>query len=281
LTALGANAVSEGIGQLGGTEKQKAYAKIGAILASSMIHPKSAENLKNDLYSKAREARPNDAKVNATNLQKSATNLKEQLMKGDPGAASKKKSLELLNKIKSKIKKNEIDVEELEEFKRNINEARSGLYEEFKSDKLGRKSAKRNLDFVSNLIDKSLKEYGKTNPEWEAFYRPANEVHGAISQSYKARNFIKRHAKQLGAPALLTELGLYHAGGIGASAAALAAGGAALGSTEIMSRIMKSPTLRKHYTNLIGNSLKEDIVAVRENLEALDRELKKESNPKH
>lgn len=281
LLSLGANAASEGVGRLGGTKKEQEYAKIGTILAGSLIHPKSADKLRNELYSKAREARPSDAKVSSAKLEASAAHLENELLKGDPSAGSKKKSLELINKIRSKIKGNEIDIEELEEFKRNINEARSGLYEEFKTDKLGRKSAKRNLDSVSKLIDRSLNEYGKINPEWEAFYHPANEVHGAIAQSKRVRNWMFRNSKVIGFPTLAAELGLYHAAGLPGALGGAAVGAAGFGSAELMARIMKSPTLRKHYTNLVGNALKEDAVAVRENLAALDRELRKESNQKH
>jgi len=36
---------------------------------------------------------------------------------------------------------------------------------------------------------------------------------------------------------------------------------------------MKSPTLRKHYFNIVNNALKEDAVAVRENIKKLQEEL--------
>lgn len=276
LISLGGNLAKEGVGYLGGTEKQKSYAKLGTILAGSIINPKGADNLKNDLYKQARNARPADASVKANNLIKSSENLELELLKGDPSTTSKKKALNLIKDIKSKVKNNEIEIDELEEFKRNINEARSGLYDEFKTDKLGRKSAKRNLDSVSNIIDKSLKEYGKQNPEWEAFYRPANEVHGAIAESKKMRNWIARHGKALGYPSLLAELGLYHFGGLPPVLTTAGIGITGLGAAEITSRIMKSPTLRKHYMNLITNAMKEDAIAVHENLKKLNEELKKE-----
>src|SRR5215470_5954819 len=93
LLALGGNAASEVLGRMGGTEKQKAYAKLGTIVAGSMINPKAAETLKNDLYSQARESRPADATVDASNLSSKATALEKTLIKGDPKAASKTKSL--------------------------------------------------------------------------------------------------------------------------------------------------------------------------------------------
>jgi len=280
ILALGGMAASEGIGSIGGTEKQKQYGKIGTILLGSMINPKGADNLAKDLYSKAREARPTDAKVSALKLSDKIEDLEKQLVKGDPKATSKRKSLDLLKEVKSKIKNNEIDVDELEQFKRDINEARSGLYDEFKSDKVGRKSAKRNLDTVSKFIDGSLYEYGKNNPEWEAFYRPANEVHGAIANSKRARNWIGKNMRSIGFPALAGELGLYHfvsPGAAGAGLAAVGAGTSLIGASEIMSRVIKSPTLRKYYTNTIAGALKEDAVVVHENLQKIDQELREEN----
>lgn len=279
LLALGGNAVAEGVGQIGGTEKQKTYAKIGTILAGSMINPKSAEKLKDSLYKQAREAKPADADVVANTLVKRANEFEKQLLKGDPSAVSKKKSLSLIKEIKDKVKNNKINVDELEEFKRNINEARSGLYDEFKADKLGRKTAKRNLDHVSKLVDNTLNEYGKTNPEWESFYRPANEVHGAIAQSHRARNLIGKVAKKYGLHAILPALGIGRYAGAAAIPAAVktaAAGAAIVGGGEIIARFAKSPTLQKHYMNLVNSALKEDVVAVHENLKKLKKELEKD-----
>jgi hypothetical protein len=277
LLAAGGNIASEAVGKIGGTEKEKTYAKLGTILFGSMINPKSAEKLKNSLYDQAREARPSDAKVSTNILMKASDSLEKNLTKGDSRSTSKRKSLDLIKDIKSKVKNNEIEVEELEQFKRDINEARSGLYETYKTDKVGRKSAKRNLDSVSKLIDDTLKTYGKQNPEWESFYRPANEVHGAIAESYKARNIISKVANKYGKHAILPLLGIGHFAGmaptIETTLAATGVGAAVLMGGEISSKIMKSPTLRKHYMNLINSALKEDVIAVEQNLKKLEKEL--------
>jgi hypothetical protein len=278
LLALGGNLAKEGIAQVGGTEKQQTYAKLGTILAGSMINPQAAKKLSSSLYEKARNARPLDAKINASKLYDASEKFEKQLLKGDPNAGSKKKSLDLIKDIQKKIKNDEIDIEELEQFKRDINEARSGLYENFKTDKVGRKSAKRNLDEVSKFIDNSLREYGKINPQWESFYRPANEVHGAIAQSHKARNFIGYWSKKLGMHYLLPLIGFGHGGvaGLGSTLGVGAIGGAGLLGAELGAQLFKSPTLRKHYTNLINSALKEDAIAVKENLKKINKEVKKE-----
>jgi len=279
LLAAGGNIASEVVGQIGGTEKEKTYAKLGTFLVGSMINPGSAKKLEKNLYDQARGARPNDAKVKTNELIKKTKDLEKQLSKGDPNASSKKKSVDLLKEIRSKVKNNEIDIEELEQFKRDINEARSGLYETFKTDKVGRKSAKRNLDAVSNVVDDTLKSYGRKNPEWESFYRPANEVHGAIAQSQRVRNKLVQVAKKYSHHAILPILGIGHMGGAAAIegiAASAAVGAGIVGTGEIISKVMKSPTLRKRYMDLINSALKDDVVAIRENMDKLERELQEE-----
>jgi hypothetical protein len=281
MLALGGNVAKEIVGRMGGSEKEQTYTKLGTIFAGSLINPKSAQKLATDLYSNAKAARPIDAKVSAQNLERSVDSLEKQLMKGDPSATSKRKTLDLIKDLKSKIQNNDIEIEELEQFKRDINEARSGLYENFKTDKVGRKAAKRNLDTVSKFVDNSLKEYGRQNPQWEAFYRPANEVHGAIAQSRRVRNYIERIAKKYGMHAILPALGIGHFGGIAGitgAAGTAAVGGAALLGGEIAVKLAKSPTLRKHYMNLINSAVKEDAVAVQRNLELLKKEMDKEKD---
>jgi hypothetical protein len=276
LTALGGNIASDIIGRMGGSHKSQTYAKLGTFLVGSLIHPKEAANLKDQLYSEARAARPTDAVVTAKNLYPKTKNLKNTLKKGGE-AQSKSGALKKLDEIERSIKDGNIEVEELESFKRSINESLSGLYDEFKTNKVGRKAAKKNLQDVSKIIDETLREYGKENPQWEAAYRPANEVHGAIESSKKVRRSIVRHAKHLGFPALLAELGLYHAGGTLTAGVTTAAGAAVLGGGEVVARIMRSPTLRKHYSNLINAALKDDVVAMGQNLQKLDSELRKEN----
>jgi hypothetical protein len=277
LLALGGNIASEAVGRLGGGEKEKTYAKLGTILTGSMINPRAAENLKNDLYSQARQSRPADAQISAKNLVKNSESFEKELLKGDPGATSKRKSLDLIKDIKAKTKSGKINVDELEQFKIDINEARTGLYETFKSDKVGRKRAKRNLDTLSKFIDKSLTEYGKENPEWEAFYRPANEVHGAIAESKKARNFILRLMKKYGHHALLPLVGAGHLVGAAQTLEGVAAtaglGAAAVAGGEIIAKIKKSPSLTKLYVTLINSALKEDAVAVEQILKKMEKEL--------
>lgn len=277
LLSLGGNIASEVTGRLGGSEKAQTNAKLGTFLFGSLVNPKGAEKFKNELYSKARENRPANAKVTASGLTRRLDNLEKELKKGDPKADFKRKTFELVDTTRKKIAKKEISVEELEKLKVDINAARANLYEEFKTNKPGRKMAKANLDSISKAIDDTLTDYGKTNPAWEAYYRPANEAHGAIAQSQKARNFIKRNYKTMTAPSALALFGIEQAAGPVTTGVALGAGALAIKSGEIAAQIAKSPkTLGKYYANVVNAAIKEDAVAMRENLRKLEEALKKE-----
>lgn len=283
LLSIGGNVASEIIGKMGGTEKEKTYGKLGTIFLGSMINPKSAEKLKNDLYSQAREKVPVGATVSSTKLENSVNQLEQSLKKGGI-AGSDKEALQKISDIRSEMQGAQIPVDSLERLKVKINEAKAGIYKQLEGNKPGIKSAKRNLDMVGKTVDDALKLYGKQNPEWEALYRPANEVHGAIAQSKRVRRVIEKIGKKYGHHAVLPLLGIGHFAGAAKTAESLltagALGAAGLAAGEISARIMKSPTLRKHYVNLINAAVKEDVVAIEENLKKLEKELKEDSTPR-
>lgn len=277
LLTLGGNVASDITGRIGGSESAQTKAKLGTFLLGSLFNPKGAEKFKNDLYSKARENRPPDAKVASKGLTTRLNNLESELKKGDPKANFKSKTFELIDTTKKKIANKQVPIEELEKLKIDINAARANLYEEFKTNKPGRKLAKSNLDKISNVIDDTLTDYGKTNPAWEAYYRPANEAHGAIASSQKVRNNLKKHYKKLSAPSALALFGIEQAAGPVATGVALAGGLGVLSLGESISRIVKSPkTLGKYYANVAKAALKDDVVAMQQNLDKLEKGLKKE-----
>lgn len=270
--SVGATAASEGASLLGAEQGGKTASKVGTMFLLSAFNPKGANKYVNSLYEEARNLVPKGAKAPAKQLSKQLIDLQSQLNKGG-AAASKTKALQKISEIKSTISGGKVPVEELTEFKKSINEMRSGLYEEFKSDKVGRASAKRNLDSVSGIIDNSLAEYGVKNPKWENIYRSANEAHGAIQQSKKMSRAVERMLKGLPGKhwgILAAELFLSPKTAVATSAAY---GG--LKGVELLIRIVKSPALRKYYMGAVGAAAKQDSAAFSRNMEKLDSELSK------
>lgn len=277
LTSVGANLAKEGVTELGGGKTAQDLTKIGTMLFGSLFNPKGASKLKNDLYKEARSLRPNDAMVQSKNLKSRLEHSKNELQKGG-SAKSKDEALKKIDEIIGKIKENNIEVKELEEFKKTINEAKAALYKDVNLTKPGIESAKRNLNNVSSIVDKSLEEYGKSNPEWEAFYRPANEVHGAIAQSKRISNFIEKNSGKLITPGIASLFGIGKL--TGALPTAIGAGVAIAGlkTGELIARIVKSPTLSKYYSNVILEASKGNAKAMNDNLKKLDALLQREKD---
>lgn len=278
LLALGGNIASDVVGRLGGTDKQKTYAKLGTFLVGSLYNRKGAEKFRNELYGQARQSRPAEATVNAKNIESSIQKMRTDLHKGG-SAPSKTHALKKIDELESAIKQGEIEVEELEKFKHSINELRGSLYEEFKGNKPGRLLAKRNLDNVSNVVDDGLREYGKTNPKWASFYFPANMAHGALAQSKRLSNYIDRNKGKITPHIAYALFGLGHTGGLIPTATTLGVGYGVVKLGELISRVTKGP-LRKYYTGVLKNAAKEDAVAMRENLRKLEDGLQQEENRK-
>ena len=280
LTALGGNVAGQLVEHLGGSKKSKDLTKLGVFLLGSLTNPRSAENLKTELYKQAETRLPKDATISSTTLQNDLTLLENSLKEGGiPDSA--KPALEKIADARNAMQGEQISITALDNLKKNINEVRTGLYKQMEGNKPGIKRAKRNLDSVSKAVNNTLRLYGKVNPEWDAFYKPANEVHGAIEESKRAREFLQRLIKKHAAHTLLPALGIapfapHAAGGALAGVATTAAattGGVMTG--EIIARIMKSPTLRKHYMKLINAGLKENTLVAEENIKKLKKETEK------
>lgn len=97
---------------------------------------------------------------------------------------------------------------------------------------------------------------------------------GGIEQSKKASQFIKRTIKDYKlATSLAAAAGLLKLPGIGAGT--LVGGITGLKSYELMHRILMNPTLRKHYFQSMVEASKESAPGVINNLQKMDKELKK------
>lgn len=272
----------EGAKSIGIEEKNAKYLKMGTVFLGSLATEngwKGAEKYKNSLYEEARSLRPQDAKIASKNLFGAATKLKKELEMGGK-SASTSKSLEKINEIIEKTKKGKspLEINELEEFSKKINEAKAGLYTEFQGNKLGRKSAKRNLDRTSGIINDALGEYGKKNKKWYSKFQEAQQTHGAIEGSRKISNWFGRHHKSLttGTVGSLLAESIYSPSTVLPSIGVGAIGTTIVKGSELVARIIKSPSLRKYYFNVLDGATRNDIQFVRHNLKKLSEEIEKD-----
>ena len=265
LSALG-SITKKGAQKAGFSEETANYVKMGTILGGSILNEagmKGADKYKSELYKEAESARGPNASINANRLSSNLNSAKRNLEKGG-SAPSATTALKKVNEMITHIGSNagRISVEELEAFATKINELKANLYEEFGVDKVGRKSAKRNLDNLTHITENAIEQYGVTNPKYSLARNAGKEVHGAIEGSKKITRFVKNNLKEFAltgvgsaiAQAIYNPEMLLPSLGYGLAAAGVVTGG------ELIARIMMSPKLAKYYTNVLVAAAKEDAV---------------------
>lgn len=269
--SIGSNLAEMGVKHLGGEEGAQTATKLGTAFLLTAINPKGANKYASSLFSEAESLLPKNAMAEGKMLSGELKNFKQELIKGG-SAPSKDKSLKKIDEVLNATKNGRISVDELTSFKKSINEAREGLYQEFGSNKSGRLSAKRNLDRVSKSVDKALDGYGQTNPAWNKAYRSANEAHGAIQQSKKVGNQVARVLKQN--PHLASGGAVAEIFFAPKTLPLVGAGFAGLKTAELLTRVGKSPVLRKYYSDVINAALKQDSAEIAKSLERFDSAIK-------
>ncbi|HMK58316.1 MAG TPA: hypothetical protein VK462_04635 [Nitrososphaeraceae archaeon] len=281
-----ANLAKEGI-KYGGSEKMGDAAKIGTMITLDLLNLKGggAKKFAGNLFNESEKLIPKGQTLKSSTLEKSILNLEKSLESGG-SAPSKEKALKKISEIQSKMKNGEIEVSELVDFRKNINEIKSELggYE-VQLPKHIKKKAIANLDLVKKQVINALDEYGtKSNPEFGKLNKSANEAYAAYESSDKIANFIKKTVKNsIKNPGVKTILGLA-GGGYG-----LATKGAVLGKTaalgalplyagyegyKVLHQVMKSPTLRKFYGNILKGAASGNASQVSKNAKALDKNMK-------
>lgn len=278
-----ANLVKEGA-KYTGNEKLAEAAKIGTMVVLDLMHHKGsgAKKYAGNLFNESEKLIPEGATISSPKLEKSLVNLEKSLSSGG-SAPSKEKALKKISEIQSKMNKGEIEVKELIDFRKNINEIKSELGGfEIQLPKHIKKKAIANLDLVKNQVIKYLDEYGSTtNPEFNKLNRSANEAWGAYENSDKIATFIKKSAKGIAkSPATKSLLGLSGLSGavmypaIAAKASLTAIPlYAGYESYKILHQVMKSPTLRKFYGNILKGAASGNAAQVSKNIKALDNDL--------
>lgn len=281
-----ANLAKEGI-KYNGNEKMGEAAKIGTMIALDLMHLKGggAKKFAGDLFNESEKLIEKGQTIKSPTFQKSLQSLEKSLESGG-SAPSKEKALKKISEIQSKMKDGEIEVRELIDFRKSINEIKSELggYE-VQMPKHIKKKAIANLDLVKKEVINSLDEYGKKfNPEFGKLNKSANEAYAAYESSDKIANFIKKTVgKSIKNPGVKTILGLggtgyglaTHAGALGKTAALgalpLYAG---YESYKILHQVLKSPTLRKFYGNILKGAASGNASQVSKNSKALEENLK-------
>ncbi len=277
---LVANLAQEGVKYAGG-EKSSVAAKIGLMVGLDLlVHKgKGARAFAGELFNESEKLIPEGATLRSSKFTKGISNLEKTLESGG-SSPSTEKALKKVHEIKSRLSGNEIEVKELIDFRKKINELKSELggFNIEMPPKL-KKKAIANLDNVKKEVVTALDEYGAVhNPEFREINRSANEAYAAYESSDKIKTFLKKHATPK-SPVAKTLFGL---GGVvgyakGASLAKLAPLTPALYAGyegyKVFHQVMKSPTLRKFYGNILKGAASGNASEVSRNMKALEKEL--------
>lgn len=270
-TALAGNIGAKGAEQLGFGKTGQTAAKIGAFFLSGLAGKGNVKKYWKQQYKLAEDAIPSGDKVHTFTLDRKMDELTGELEKGI-STPSKKFVRAPMKNIRKKIETGSVDVEELVQMKKDINELRGKLYK----DLTGKKSigyAQGKINDLSGLIDQEITKYGKNNPEFLKHYRNANEAYAGFNQSKRVGNWVKRILPlgKMGKGALLLAEAIfkpatlpYTLGGFGA-----------LKGSELLTRMFKNPTLRRYYANLVKDGIKENRAGFLKNIKSMEKELKK------
>lgn len=277
-TSILANSGGEVARAFGGDTAAEAT-KMGLLFTSGLLGQKGGgvKQYIRNLYKDMEGSIPEGASVSAKNLEAKLASIEKKLRMGDPNDLSKAPALQKIKAIRDKVQGGQIDVDEVIELTKSTNESIFGLGE--------LKRGQNELYNIRSALHDTAKEYGRTNADFLSKWKNANEAYAATETSRKIGNWVKRNIKAkdyiyaasalgiegaaLGAPATATTLGA--AGGLAATAY----------TAEVMKRIAQSPALRKYYTNVVTNSLKQNKGGFLRAMKQLDDGLKQsfDDNP--
>lgn len=266
--ALAGNLAKEGAEQLGAGEKGQTMAKLGGFFLAALTGKGNVKKFWNEQYKLADEAIPKGAKLNASDLNNKLNKLDRVLSKGGIETSSQKFVQKPVNELKKIIHNDKLRVDDAVAAKKKINEIRSVLFDEVKG-KSAQKYARTKINDISSYLDDALESYGKKNPTFYQHYKAGNEAFGGYQQSRRVGRWISRHIPlgRLGKTSLLLLEALFKPATLPITAGAYTG----LKSAELVTRMLKNPTLRKYYTNVMKSAVEENRAGFLREIKNLDK----------
>jgi len=258
----------EAVKEMGVGEKGQTATKLGLMLSTGLINSGSARNFASQEYKKAIDMIPQEAVVAPRIIEKKLAKFTSELQKGGI-SPQKAPAYQLSKQLQQTIKKNRgmLPVEELPAYRASINDYRFG--------KELKERGSYYLDRFDDVLNETLFEYGKQNPQFMNQYKKALTAYAGVKQTGKIARYISRKVD----PNQFTPHTLMLFGHMGLfTPAALGAAGAAYGAAQsykLFSRITKNKELRKYYVGVLENAAKRNSGAMINNLKKLDDELNK------
>jgi hypothetical protein len=274
--AIGVKSAGKVAESLGADEQGKQAAELGTLFLTGLVSQKTADKFIGEQYQKARSQIPPGTMVNTSNLANNLTAVETQLARGI-STPTKDEVRRSLSELKGKASGGAMEMDELVESFHNINERMNSkkLFDELNTTE--RKLLKNRYDLVKDEVRKEISQYAQYNPEFYKTWKGANQGFTTIAESKKLRNFLQSKLGKIPhhlAGSIALDLFLKTP----VSTIGVATGYSAVKAGEIMTRIAKSPTLRKHYLEVIKEASKENLPGVIKNLDILDKAMKDRHN---
>lgn len=258
--------------KLGGGEKTQLAAELGTLFLTGLTNQKMAEKFIGEKYTKAKSLIPSGTMLPTQNLERELTHLESDLSKG-LSTSSKNEVKNAVAELRSKVSGGSYPAEELVDAFHDINERMSSkkLFDELSQTE--RKKLKFRYDAFKDEVSKEIKNYGNYNPEFLKEWQSANEGYATIQNSKKVSKFLEAHIGKLPgkvAGGIAVELFLGHP----EVAVGTAGTFAGLKTGELLYRIGKSSALQKHYLDVVKSATEENLPAMINSLNKLDKGLK-------
>ncbi len=272
--SVGANLLGETAEQVSGSKEAGAFTKAGALFLSSILDAPSAAKQVGNLYKTAEKNLPSGATTSAGNLSSNMSSLKKSVTKGRPENAlspPEKFVINQIDKVESLVKDGKISVEQAVAQKRSLNQELASLWKDVPGKK-DQQTVKSLAKQINAYLNKTIEEYGRTNPKFYKPYKDADQAFGTLARS----NLMSKWAEKNLATSPVTH-GLLHLFGspIGAvGAAAIPPYQAA----KLVYRVGKSPALREIYSRTLRSAAREDATAFNKYVKELDDALQKQES---
>jgi hypothetical protein len=250
---------------IGGSERSGDLVKAGTMLAVPFLGVRSSEKIASQLYADAESLLPEGARVSAEALSPNLAKLDKILVRGIKEAPGKKELSSIVGQLQDKISNNSINVADLVQSRRDLGSILAS-YPEIKG-------VRGVLPELQSSIRNTLKSYSGKNPEFIKKLSQADEIWSAIHSGIRVGDFLKKNISfdKLD-PKTALILGVSYNVGIPKVAAAYAGTKALNG----VNSLLRSPTLRNIYLDVLKDSFKENTASLIKNVARLDKAVSRE-----
>jgi hypothetical protein len=276
VTALGkavaTKGASKGVEKLGGGKTAQLVTEMGTLFLLGLFSKDAAKKMVSDKYDRARSFIPKNAVIKTEGLSKELAALEKDLSKG-LSTTTKNDVKAAVQELQQKISSGKYPADELVQSFHDINERMSqkNLFQELS--KTEQRNLRHRYNQFKDKVSTELAKYGKENPEFYKEWSEANEAFKTFEESKKVTRYLEGHIGKL-PPKLATSMAIEVFLGHPEAAAATGASFAGLKTGELLYRIGKSPTLQKHYLDVIQHASAENFPAMVNSLNRLDKGLK-------